>query len=57
VENSKEAALRCDSGLRQRLYFEQDSAPAENGEDARQWLKASLPGRWVEGSRSKYVDS
>jgi hypothetical protein len=31
----------------QGLSFQQDGAPAHCGEDVRQWLNATYPGRWT----------
>jgi hypothetical protein len=33
--------------VRQRLWFQHDRAPAHYGENARQWLNATYPGRWI----------
>jgi hypothetical protein len=33
--------------VRKRFWFQQDGAPAHYGEDVRQWLKATFPGRWI----------
>jgi hypothetical protein len=33
--------------VRQRLWFQHDGAPAHYGEDVRQWLNATYPGRWI----------
>jgi hypothetical protein len=33
--------------VRQRLWFQHDAAPAHYGEDVRQWLNATYPGRWI----------
>jgi hypothetical protein len=33
--------------VRQRLWFQHDGAPAHYGEDIRQWLNATYPGRWI----------
>jgi hypothetical protein len=31
----------------QRLWFQHDRAPVHYGEDVRQWLNATYPGRWI----------
>jgi hypothetical protein len=33
--------------VRHRFWFQHDGAPAHCGEDARQWLTAACPGRWI----------
>jgi hypothetical protein len=33
--------------VRQRLWFQHDGDPAQYGEDFRQWLNATYPGRWT----------
>jgi hypothetical protein len=33
--------------VRQRLWFQHDGARAHYGEDVRQWLNATYPGRWI----------
>jgi hypothetical protein len=33
--------------VRQRTWFQQDGAPAHYGENGRQWLNATYPGRWI----------
>jgi hypothetical protein len=38
--------------VRQRLWFQHDGAPACYGEDVRQWLNVTYPGRWIERRRS-----
>jgi hypothetical protein len=33
--------------LRQRLWFQNDGAPAHYGEDVRQWMNVTYPGRYI----------
>jgi hypothetical protein len=33
--------------VRQKLWFQHDGTPAHFGEDVRQWLNATYPGRWI----------
>jgi hypothetical protein len=45
--NLKMFAWKCASSCEVKVWFQHDGGPAHWGEDVRQWLNATYPGRWI----------